>query len=151
MADFQVDADLIRTLAQLMDETGLSEIEVADGDRSLRVARPVAGATVVAAAPAPVSAPVPVATADAAAPAPAGPPIGAVTSPMVGTVYLSPEPGAPPFIKAGDQVAEGDTLLIVEAMKVMNPIRAAKAGTVREILVQDSQPVEFGEALLILA
>ena len=150
MADFDVDDDLIRRLAQLMDETGLSEIEVADGDRSLRVTRPVAGAAAVIAAP-PLAAPAAAPSGEpAAGAAPAGPPAGAVTSPMVGTVYLASEPGAPPFVKAGDRVAEGDTLLIVEAMKVMNPIRASQAGTIREILVQDSQPVEFGEVLLIL-
>ena len=150
MADFDVDDDLIRRLAQLMNETGLSEIEVADGDRSLRVARPVAtSAAVVAAAP-PVAAAAPSVAEHPNAPTPAKPPVGAVTSPMVGTVYLASEPGAPPFVKTGDRVAEGDTLLIVEAMKVMNPIRAPQAGTIREILVQDSQPVEFGEMLLIL-
>ena len=145
MADFDVEADLIRKLARLMDETGLSEIEVADGDRSLRVARP----TAPVAAPVVVGPPAGGAVTEPAAAA-AGPPAGAITSPMVGTVYLSPEPGAPPFVKSGDQVIEGDTLLIVEAMKVMNPIRAPQAGTIRAILVQDSQPVEFGEALLIL-
>ena len=149
MADFDVDDDLIRRLARLMDETGLSEIEVADGDRSLRVARPT-GTPVAAVAPAPAVAAAAAPAVDAPAAAPGSPPAGAVTSPMVGTVYLASEPGARPFVKAGDRVAEGDTLLIVEAMKVMNPIRATQAGTVREILVQDSQPVEFGEVLLIL-
>ncbi len=149
MADFDVDDDLIRRLARLMDETGLSEIEVADGDRSLRVARPT-GTAVAAVAPAPAVAAAAAPAVDAPAAAPGSPPAGAVTSPMVGTVYLASEPGARPFVKAGDRVAEGDTLLIVEAMKVMNPIRATQAGTVREILVQDSQPVEFGEVLLIL-
>ena len=149
MADFDVDDDLIRRLAQLMTDTGLSEIEVADGDRSLRVARPVAtSAAVVAAAPPAAAVAAPAEHPNAAPPA--KPPVGAVTSPMVGTVYLASEPGAPPFVKTGDRVAEGDTLLIVEAMKVMNPIRAPQAGTIREILVQDSQPVEFGEMLLIL-
>src|SRR5262245_41047311 len=130
MADkLSIDPDLIRRLAELLKETDLGEIEYAEGDRRIRVARP--SATVAAmAAPAAVAAPA------AAAPAAAeGPPAGALTSPMVGTVYLSPEPKAPAFVNIGDRVREGQTVLIIEAMKVMNAIRAPRAGVVSRILV----------------
>ena len=151
MSSFDVDSDLIRKLAGLLDETGLTEIEFADGDRRLRVTRspaPVAAPVAVAAGAVPAPAPV----MDAASPGGAGTatPDGAVTSPMVGTAYLSPEPGAPAFVRPGDAVKEGQTLMIVEAMKVMNPIRAPRAGVVTRILVTDAQPVEFGEVLLTL-
>ena len=143
MAKPTVDSDQIRELAKLLEETGLAEVEVTEGDRSIRVVRNGVAATAIPVAPAPV----------AAAPAPSAndeshP--GAVTSPMVGTIYLAPSPDAAPFVKAGSQVAEGDTLFIVEAMKVMNPIPAPRAGTVKSVLVDDGQPVEFGEPLLIL-
>ena len=143
----KIDGDMIRNLAGLLDETGLTEIELAEGDRRIRVTR---GGTVVAAA-----APAPAPAAAAAAPSPAadtaaGPQAGSVTSPMVGTAYVAAEPGAPPFVKVGDSVAEGQTILIVEAMKVMNPIRAPHAGTVQQILVTDGQPVEFGEVIMII-
>ena len=141
----EIDTALIRQLADLLHETDLSEIEVADGDRRLRVAR-LAAATVV-------QAPATAVTRDAAgAPVPAEPKASgnAITSPMVGTAYLAPEPGAAPFVKAGDRVVEGQTVMIVEAMKVMNPIRAPQDGVVGEVAVTDGQPVEYGEVLLTL-
>lgn len=141
MAEFDIDGDLIRKLADLLSETGLTEVEFAEGDRRIRVTRQ--GRAVAAEVSAPA--------APAAAPAPAaGPAAGAVPSPMVGTAYLSPEPGAPAFVKVGDQITEGQTLMIVEAMKVMNPIRAPRSGRVKQILVSDSQPVEFGETLMVV-
>ena len=147
-----VDIELVRELAELLSETGLSEIEVEDGDRKLRVARELQAAAY--AAPAPQMAAPAAAPAQQAAPQPAadaGPDLtNAVPSPMVGTVYLAPEPGAADFITVGASVKEGQTLLIVEAMKVMNPITAPKDGTVSQILVQNAQPVEFGEALVII-
>jgi len=143
MAEF--DADAIRRLAALLEELGLSEIEYAKGDERLRVARAVAGTAVTVSAGPVAAAP----AAAAAGPATAEHP-GAIKSPMVGTVYLSPEPGAPAFIKAGDTVAEGQTLVLIEAMKTYNPVRAPRAGKVTRILVSDGMPVEFGEPLLIL-
>jgi acetyl-CoA carboxylase biotin carboxyl carrier protein len=149
----QIDADLVRQLAELLNENDLTEIEVEHGDRRIAVKRQIFAAAVAApAAAAPVAAaPAPGAAAPAAsddASAAAHP--GAVKSPMVGTVYLSGEPGAAPFVGAGTRVEAGDTLLIVEAMKVMNPITAPRGGTVRQLLVQDSQPVEYDQPLLIL-
>lgn len=147
-----IDPDLIRRLSALLKETGLGEIEYAEGERRVRVAMPGAG-PVVAAAAVPVAAASPAAT---AVPAPsastgsAGVPAGAVTSPMVGTAYLAPEPNAPHFVKPGDKVREGQTVLIIEAMKVMNAIRAPRAGTVTQVLVANGAPVEYGEPLLIL-
>ena len=151
-----IDAAAIRELADLLTETGLTEIEVEQGGTRLRVARQLAPVThaapaTVVATPAAPPAATPVVEASPAAAKREGPAPGAVTSPMVGTVYVSPQPGAAPFVKAGDQVKEGDTLLIVEAMKTMNPILAPRAGTVSEICVTDSQPVEFGQTLLILS
>ena len=144
MSGFDVDSDLIRRLAELLDETGLSEIEVGEGEHRVRVVRAVAVAAAPAANPAPAAADAP-ATADADAAHP-----GAVTSPMVGTVYTAPEPGAPPYVKVGDTVSEGQPLFVIEAMKVMNPIRAPRAGRVTRILVQNRDPVEYGDVLLIL-
>lgn len=146
MAKMQVDKELIRDLAELLDETNLTEIEVEEGERRIRVARGSGG---VVAAPA---APAPVASAPAALPAedPGADHPGAVCSPMVGTVYASPEPGAPPFVSVGARVEEGQTILIVEAMKVMNPIPAPRGGTIKSIAVSDSQPVEYGELLMII-
>ena len=150
-----IDTALVRELAELLNETGLTEIEVEDDDRKIRVSRgAVAAATpVYAAAPAP-SAPAPAAAAPAPSEpaAPAGPDLSnAVKSPMVGTCYLTPEPGAAPFIAVGKPVKEGDTLLIVEAMKVMNPITAPRSGMVSAILVDHAQPVEFDQPLVVIA
>ncbi len=150
-----VDTKLVRELAELLGETGLTEIEVEDGDRKIKVSRGGAVAAAPVAAPAPAAAPV--APAPAPAPAPGEPAqpaedhAGAIKSPMVGTVYLAPEPGADDFVKVGDSVKEGDTLLIVEAMKVMNPISADKSGTVKAILVDNAQPVEFDQPLVVLS
>jgi acetyl-CoA carboxylase biotin carboxyl carrier protein len=143
-----IDSSVIRELAELLTETGLTEIEIEQGGSRLRVVRQMANAYVADAPVAVTAAP----AAEAPAPAkPKGPPAGAVASPMVGTVYTSPEPGKPPFVKVGDKVSEGDTLLIVEAMKTMNPISAPKSGTVTEICVQDAEPVEFGQTLVVIA
>jgi acetyl-CoA carboxylase biotin carboxyl carrier protein len=145
--DFTIDGALVRTLAGLLDETGLSEIEYAVGDRRIRVARAAAPVTALVPAGPAVAA---LAGAAAAPSAGAAEHPGAVKSPMVGTVYLAPQPGAPAFVKVGDKVAEGDVLLIIEAMKVMNQIRAPRAGRVAEIAVGDGSPVEFGQVLVIL-
>jgi len=144
-AKLAIDPELIRALAKLLEETGLGEIEFAEGDRRIRVARPVAAAATTVITPAAA----PAAAAAAAAEA-GGVPANAVTSPMVGTVYLAGEPGAPSFVKVGDRVREGQTLLIIEAMKVMNPIRAPRAGSVTRILVTNGAPVEYGEPLLVI-
>jgi len=148
----QVDSALVRELAELLNNTGLTEIEVADGDRKIRVAR---GGTMIAAAPAYAQPPMAPAAAAAAAPAEAAAPAAdnanALKSPMVGTAYLGPEPGAPNFISIGQQVKAGDTLMIIEAMKVMNPITAPAAGTVKAILIDNGQPVEFDQPLLVIA
>ena len=143
MAKSTVDSEQIRELAKLLEETGLAEVEITEGDRSIRVVRNgiAAAGTPMAPAPAPVA---------AAAAANDEPHPGSVTSPMVGTVYLAANPDAEPFVKVGNQVSEGDTLFIIEAMKVMNPIPAPRTGTVKSVLVDDGQPVEFGEPLLIL-
>ncbi|KEO88405.1 acetyl-CoA carboxylase [Erythrobacter sp. JL475] len=146
-----IDTALVRELAELLNETGLTEIEVEDDDRKIRVSR---GGGVMAAAPM-MAAPAPAAPAPAAAaPAPEAPAADthadALKSPMVGTAYLAPEPGAANFIKVGDSVAQGDTLLIVEAMKVMNPITADKAGTIKAILVENAQPVEYDQPLVVI-
>lgn len=153
-----IDTALVRELAELLNETGLNEIEVEDDDRKIRVSRGsvAAAAPVYAAAPAPVAAapaPAPAAApAPAEAAAPAGPDMkNAVKSPMVGTCYLAPEPGAANFITVGKSVKEGDTLLIVEAMKVMNPITAPKSGTVSAILIENAQPVEFDQPLVVIS
>jgi acetyl-CoA carboxylase biotin carboxyl carrier protein len=147
----RVDTELVKKLAQMLDENDLSEIEVEDNGRRIVVKRKLAAPA--PAAPAPSPPPPPPAAAAAPAPAaevsPAADP-AAVKSPMVGTVYLSAEPGAPPFAADGASVAEGDTLLIIEAMKVMNPITAPRAGIVRKTLVQDGQPVEFDQPLVLL-
>ena len=143
MAKFDVDEALVRKLAELLQETGLNEIEYENGAQRIRVNR---GGPIVTAAPA---APV-IAAAGAATTAAAQPPPGAVTSPMVGTAYLSSEPGSAPFVKVGDRVDTGQTLLIIEAMKVMNPIAAPHDGTVTEILVQDGRPVEYDEVLMVI-
>ncbi len=143
---FDLDIDFVRQLAQLLKDTGLSEIEYAEGDRKIRCAT---GSTVVYGAPA-QSAPVAAPTTSAASPAVEQVSGTPVTSPMVGTAYMASSPESPPFIKEGDKVKQGDTLLIIEAMKVMNPIKAPKAGTVSKILVQNGKPVEFGETLVTI-
>jgi len=145
----RVDGALLRELAALLSANDLTEIEVEDGDRKIRVARHALPAGGQAAAN---FAPPPAAPAIAAAPAAESAPIAAnaIRSPMVGTAYLSGEPGSDPFIKVGDKVKPGDTLLIIEAMKVMNPIQAPVSGTVKDILIADGQPVEFGEAMMII-
>ena len=147
-----IDSKLVRELAELLAETGLTEIEVEDGDRKIKVARQVmaAPAAVHMAPAAPAAAPalpLPAAAEPAAAPIDAN----ALKSPMVGTVYLSAEPGAAAFITVGKQVNVGDTLVIIEAMKVMNPITADKAGTVKAILVENAQPVEYDQPLVVIS
>ena len=139
----RVDSDLLRELAEMLSANDLTEIEVEDGDRKIKVRRD--GAPMMAYAPAPPAAP-------AAAPADAAPvvPVDAVKSPMVGTVFLSPEPGAAPFVSPGQAVKEGDTLMIIEAMKVMNPITAPKGGTITQVMVSDAQPVEFDQPLVVI-
>ncbi len=149
-----IDTALVRELAEMLAETGLTQIEVEDGDRKIKVSRQgtpaaAAAAPVYAAAPAHAPAAAPAAAAAAPTPAPAEDP-GAVKSPMVGTVYLSPEPGAAPFVSVGQAVKAGDTLLIIEAMKVMNPITAPNAGTLKAILVDNAQPVEFDQPLVVI-
>lgn len=146
----QVDTKLVRELAELLNDTGLSEIEVEDGDRKIKVCRTIhaiAAAPLAVAAPATAAPAAPVPTAEAA---PAAAPANAVKSPMVGTAYLTPEPGAAAFVSVGDKVSAGDTLLIVEAMKVMNPITAPNGGTVKSVLVESGQPVEFDQPLMVI-
>ena len=145
-----IDPAFVRALAELLDDTQLSEIEVEDGERKVRVARTLtAAAAPVAFAPAPVAAPVAAAPAAVAAPA-ADSFADAVKSPMVGTVYLAPEPGAPNFASVGSAVKEGDTILIIEAMKVMNPITAPTSGTLKAVHVENSQPVEYDQPLFTI-
>ena len=150
MAKFEVSEELVRKLADLLQETGLNEIEYEVNNHRIRVAKGAAVASFAAApaaAPHPAPcAPAPVANAGGAEAIPAG----AVTAPMVGTVYVASSPGTPPFVKVGDSVSEGQTLLIIEAMKVMNPLAAPRAGTVTQILISDGQPVEYGEPLLVI-
>lgn len=145
------DTDLIRDLALLLNETNLSEIELEHSDFRVRVARQInIEAPMMMAAPSASPAAVPVAQPAPAAPADNGPHPGTIASPLVGTAYLSPEPGAGQFIAIGDKVTEGQTILIIEAMKTMNQIPATKSGIVKQILVEDAQPVEFGEPLIIV-
>jgi acetyl-CoA carboxylase biotin carboxyl carrier protein len=146
MAWFDVDGELVKKLARLLEETGLTEIEFKTFGRSLRVSRRQGGHAIAAGEAAPAR------PAAAKAPAPAiGPEHpGAVTAPVVGTVFVAPEPGAPPFVAVGDTVKKGQTLLIIEAMKTMNPVAAPRAGKVAQILVGDGSPVEYGEVLMIL-
>jgi acetyl-CoA carboxylase biotin carboxyl carrier protein len=138
-----IDADAVRELSALLKETGLTEIEIEHNGARIRVSRAVSGVAMASAPAAAMATAVP-------APAASGPHPGAVTSPMVGTVFAAPEPGKPAFVKIGSQVKEGDTLFIVEAMKTMNAIPAPRSGTVKEICVENGQPVEFGQTLLIL-
>jgi len=149
-----IDTALVRELAELLNETGLTEIEVEDDDRKIRVSRGAvaSAAPVYAAAPAMATAPAAAAPVPLEPAAPVGPDMtNAIKSPMVGTCYLTPEPGAAPFVSVGQAVKEGDTLLIVEAMKVMNPITAPRAGTVTAILIETAQPVEFDQPLVVIA
>lgn len=144
MAKTKIDKEMIRDLADLLNETGLNEIEIEQGTLRVRVVRNGGGGGVVAApAPQPAPAPAPVAEEPKKA-------AGAVPSPMVGTAYLAPEPGASRFIEIGAQVSAGQTCMIIEAMKTMNPITAPKAGKVTAILIDDGQPVEYGEPLFVI-
>ena len=145
-AKSSIDQDLIRELAKLLEETGLSELEVEQEGTRIRVAR---GTRAAASVPAPVVH-APAAMSVVAPPADAGKHPGGVTSPMVGTAYLSPSPGAKAFVEVGTRVKAGDTLLIIEAMKTMNQIPAPRSGIVTQILVEDGQPVEFGETMMII-
>ena len=142
-----LNKDLIRELSALLEETGLTEIEIEESGMRVRVARQTLAAPMAAAAP--LRTPAPAGITSQAAPDPAKHP-GLVTSPMVGTAYLAPEPGARPFVDVGSKVIAGQTLLIIEAMKTMNQIPAPRAGTVIQILIEDGQPVEFGEPLMII-
>ena len=145
----EIDEDLVRRLARLLEETGLSEIEYSGKDWSLRVAKGAAVTNaVVTSAVSPVPGPSQLSAAEPPEPDASHP--GAVVSPMVGTAYASAEPGAPPFVKEGDKVRQGQTVLIVEAMKVMNPIPAPRTGTVMRVAVGNGQPVEFGELLMVI-
>jgi len=145
MSKFDIDEALIRKLGLLLKETGLTELELEKDGQRIRVMSQAAPATVVHASPV-------MNTAPAVAAAPAKPEISknALTSPMVGTAYLSSEPGGTPFVKVGDRVTKGQTVLIIEAMKVMNPISAPANGVVKEVFIQDAQPVEFGEPLIVI-
>jgi acetyl-CoA carboxylase biotin carboxyl carrier protein len=151
MSSIPIDPDLVRSLANILRDAGLTEIEIVDGDRRLRVAR----------APAPAPAPAPAATTTvsvAAAPAPAAPPpaqdetppVNAVTSPMVGVAFLTPDPASPPFVTVGHPVTAGQTVMLIEAMKTFNQIKAPRAGTVTAVLVSNGQPVEYGQPLLVI-
>jgi len=141
-----IDTDAVRQLAELLKETGLTEIEIEHNGARIRVSR---GGGAVAGAP--MAAPIPAAQPAAPSAPASGPPAGAVPSPMVGTVFVAPEPGKPPFIGVGKTVKEGDTLFIVEAMKTMNAITAPRGGTVTEINVADGTPVEFGQTLCVIS
>jgi acetyl-CoA carboxylase biotin carboxyl carrier protein len=149
MAKHELDSELIRKLASLLDETGLTELEYATQSLRVRVAKNAGGTHMLVAPPSagPAAAATPIAP--AAAPAAADHP-GAITSPMVGTAYVAAEPGAAPFVKVGDSIRPGQTLLIIEAMKVMNPLVSSKAGMVTQILVHDGQPIEYGEVLMVI-
>jgi acetyl-CoA carboxylase biotin carboxyl carrier protein len=147
MPKLNVDTALIETLAELLQRTGLTEIEISEGDARIRVAREQT--SMVAHVPH-APRPVPAAPIAATEPAAAERHPGAVRAPMVGTVYLTPEPGAPPFVSLGDEIREGQTLLIIEAMKVMNPIRAPLGGRLVQLLVNSGDPVEYGELLMII-
>ena len=154
MSGLSFDPDAIRALAKILRETDLTEIELVENESRIRVARTAPPQQVVQAVAAPVAAAAPAAPAVAAAPAAseevtAATP-GAVTSPMVGVAYLSPEPGAAPFVQVGGKVAQGQTVLLIEAMKTFNQIKAPKAGTVTRILIESGMPVEFGEPLLVI-
>lgn len=146
MTRIPFDPDAIRALAAVLSETGLTEIEIAEKDSRIRVVRAAVAPAAAAVTPSVVPAP----ALSAGPPAEESVPPGAVLSPMVGVAYLSPEPGAPPFVTVGQSVAAGQTLLLIEAMKTFNQIKAPKAGTVTRILVANSTPVEYGEVLLVV-
>ncbi len=157
MTGLPFDAEAIRALAAILTETGLTEIEIAQKDSRIRVVRapaPAQAFAALAATPAAEAAPAAATTSAPAAPPPSEKALenhpGAVTSPMVGVVYLSPEPGAPPFVTVGQEVSAGQTLLLIEAMKTFNQIKAPRAGKVVRILVASGAPVEYGQPLLIL-
>ncbi len=146
MTRIPFDPDAIRSLAAILEEKGLTELELHEGETRLRLVRTVSQTVQIAAPPPPAVAAVP--------PPPAGeapPPVGAVPSPMVGIAYLSAEPGTPPFVAPGQTVAAGQTLLLIEAMKTFNQIKAPRAGTVTQILVATGQPVEYGQPLVVIA
>ncbi len=147
MSSIQFDPEAIRSLANILRDAGLTEIEIVEADRRIRVVRAPAVAAPVAAA---VAVPVAAAPAPAAAPAEDAAPAGAVPSPMVGVAYLMPEPGSPPFITTGQAVTAGQTVMLIEAMKTFNQIKAPHAGTVTRILVANGQPVEYGQPLLVI-
>ena len=153
-----MDIRKVKKLIELLDESGIAEIEISEGDDSVRISRYAQNAQAVA-APAPIAAPAPVAVAAAADPAPAAPAPAAadsadegstITAPMVGTYYASSSPGSAPFVQVGDKVSVGDTLCIIEAMKMMNQIEAEVAGTIKSIRVQNGDPVEYGEVLFVI-
>jgi acetyl-CoA carboxylase biotin carboxyl carrier protein len=144
MSSIQFDPEAIRTLANILRDAGLTEIEIVEADRRIRVVR---APDAVAAVP---TVAVPVAAAPAPPPAEDTPPAGAVPSPMVGVAYLMPEPGSPPFVSPGQAVAAGQTVMLIEAMKTFNQIKAPNAGTVTRVLVANGQPVEYGQPLLVI-
>ena len=152
MPKLEIDEALVRKLALLLEETGLTELEFEAGQQRIRVTRgtSVLTTSVVNSTPAPLQASAVSAPASASSAMPEAPPHNAVLSPMVGTAYVAPEPGSPPFVSVGGKVAKGDTLLIIEAMKVMNPLHAQRAGTVVQIFVTDGMPVEFGQPLMVI-
>ena len=150
MAHPKVDAELIAELTAQLEKNGLTELEWSEGDRTIRVLRNSAAVS-VAAQPAPVATPEPEPVApSAAAPASAGPEPGDVTSPMVGTVYVAPEPNSPPYAQVGDTITKGQTVFIVEAMKTMNPITAHMSGTVEAVLIANGEAVEYGQPLMTI-
>lgn len=149
MPPFEIDEALIRRLASLLEETGLGEIEYSEGDRRIRVTGRTGIAHLAPPPPAPAAPPRPETPQDAPE-APEREAEGAIVAPMVGTVYVSPEPGAPPFVQPGDTVDAGDTLVLIEAMKTFNPVRSPRAGRVVRVLISDAAPVEYGEVLMIL-
>ncbi len=150
MAKLEFDEGLVRRLSELLEETGLTEIEYEAEGRRIRVARTLAAAMMPAPAAAAYAGPAAHEEPAEASAERDAVSANAVAAPMVGTVYVAPEPGAPAFVSVGDQVAQGDTLAIIEAMKVMNPIPSPRAGKVTQILIQDGQPIEFGEPLMVI-
>ena len=150
MSRLLVDADAIRALADILTETGLTEIEISEADSRIRVARNVSVVQAAAPAAAPVAPVAPVAAVPVTAPADPAKHPGMVPSPMVGVAYLTPDPASPPFAVEGQLVAAGQTIMLIEAMKTFNQIKAPRAGTLTKFLVESGQPVEFGEALAII-